>query len=202
LRFVQASPNAPNVNVLIDGASVATNLTYSNNSGYITVKAGSRLVQVQPVNTTSNLLNQSFPITSGSSQTLFMTGPTASIKAFLLTDGGTTSVTGGIYVRVINSSTYIGTADVYIVPGGTSLAGLKPTAAAVAFDGDTGYQLVGGTASAGGYQVFMTQPGTTNVLLSAGPISQTSSSSTSQNQTLVALDNPSGGATYTVLSDQ
>lgn len=194
LRFVQASPGAPNVNLLIDSKSVATNLAYGNDTGYLAVKAGSRHIQVQAVNSTSNILDQSVPVTSGSSETLFMTGPANSIKALTLTDGGTTAVSNDGYVRVINASGNIGTVDVYVVAAGTSLAGLTPTAASVPFDGDTGYQLM----AAGSVQVFLTKPGTTNVVLSIGPISVKAS----DNQTLVALDGPSGGVTYAQLIDQ
>lgn len=202
LRFLQGSPDSPNVNLLIDGASVASNLTYGNSTGYVAVKAGSRHIQVQQVNTTTNLLDQTVPVSSGASQTLFMTGPKAGIKALTLTDGGTTAVGTDGYVRVINASSNLGTIDVYIVTAGTSLAGLKPTVAAVAFDGDTGYQQVaggGGSAGAtGNYQVYLTAQGTTNVLLSIGPVSFTSN----QDQTVIALDNPAGGSTYSILIDQ
>jgi hypothetical protein len=51
----------------------------------------------------------------------------------------------------------------------------------------------------GGYQVVMAVPGTTKTLLSTGPLNPSSSS---QNQTVVILDNLSGGFTFIVLQDQ
>jgi hypothetical protein len=194
LRFFQASPDAPHANVLVDGASVATNLGYGNSTGYISVKSGSRHIQIVPVNGSSPILDESLSISSGANQTLLLTGPAASIKPVVLTDGGTKVTTGEGYVRVVNASSTMGPADVYIVAAGTSIAGLKPVVGKVAFDKDTGYQLT----AAGNYQVFMTAPGTTNAFLSTGPIDLTASA----NQTSVALDSVSGGFTYALLTDQ
>jgi hypothetical protein len=88
----------------------------------------------------------------------------------------------------------MGVADVYIVPAGSSIAGVTPTKAGVSFDQDTGYQL----AAQGSYQVFMTVPGTANAFLNTGAINLTSA----QNQTVIALDGVSGGFTFALLVDQ
>ncbi len=94
LRFFQASPDAPHVNVLVDGASVATNLGYGNGTGYISVKSGSRHIQIVPLSGSSPILDESLSISSGANQTLLLTGPAASIKPVVLTDGGTKVTTG------------------------------------------------------------------------------------------------------------
>jgi hypothetical protein len=126
---------------------------------------------------------------------LIISGPAAGIQNVLLTDGGTTATTGDAHVRVVNASSTMGTADVYIVSSGTSIAGIAPTVANLAFNSDTGYQLV----PVGAYEVFMTAPNTKNAFLSTGPINLAASA----NQTVVGLDDPSGsGFTFTVLTDQ
>jgi Domain of unknown function (DUF4397) len=194
LRIFQASPDAPHVNILIDGASTASNIVYGNNTGYLSLKSGSRHVQAVPVNSSTPIFDQSISLTSSSNQTLLLTGAAASIKPVTLTDGGTTTTTGDGYVRVLNASSTMGPADVYIVPAGSSIAGVQPTSAALAFGKDTGYKLI----AAGSFQVFLTAPGTTNAYVSTGPIDLTSG----QNQTILALDGVSGGFTYALLVDQ
>jgi hypothetical protein len=194
LRFLQASPDAPQVNLLIDGASVATNLTYSSATAYLPVKSGSRHVQVVPVSGSSPILDQTLSFASSAKQTLLLTGPVASVQSVVLTDGGTTTTTGDGNVRVVNASAAMGAADVYIVQAGASIVGVQPVTAALAFDKDTGYELT----VAGNYEVFMTVPGNTNALLHTGSISLTSG----QNQTIVALDGASGGFTFALLTDQ
>jgi len=194
VRFLQASPDAPLVNVLVDGTSVAGNLAYGNASGYISVKAGSRHIQVVPASGSTPIFDQTISFTSSTNQTLLLTGPAASIQSVLLKDGVATATTGDGYVRGVNASGAMGAADVYIVPAGVSIVGVKPIAAGLAFDKDTGYQLT----VAGNYEVFMTTPKTASALLSTGSIRLTSA----QNQTVVALDGTSGGFMYALLTDQ
>jgi hypothetical protein len=194
LRIYEASPDAPHVNILIDGASTAANIAYGNNTGYLSLKSGSHHVQAVPVNASTPIFDQSISVASSSNQTLLLTGAAASIKPVTLTDGGTTTTTGDGHVRVLNASSSMGPADVYILPTGSSIAGAQPIGAALAFDKDTGYQLI----AAGTFQVFLTAPGTTNTYVSTGPINLTSG----QNQTVVALDGVSGGFAYALLVDQ
>jgi len=195
LRFVQGSPDAPTLNLLVDGKSVAGNLGYMNATGYISVKDGSRHVEAVPVSGSSPVLDKSVSIAASGNQTLILTGPSTGAHSVLLTDGGTTAKTGDGYVRVVNASGNMGTADVYIVPAGTGIAGLSPTTANLAVNSDTGYQLV----PLGAYEVFMTVPGTKNAFLDTGSINLP----TGANQTVVGLDGLSGGGfAFTVLTDQ
>lgn len=194
IRFVQASPGEPLLNLLVDGTQQASNLTYGNATAYLTVKPSSHHVQAVPVSGGSAVFDVSVPVTSSGNTTVLMTGPASGIKSIVLTDGGTTAVTGDSFVRVLNASLTMGAADVYIVAAGTSLSGVKPVSANVGFDQNGGYQ----PAVAGDYEVIMTSPGTQNVLLDTGPINLTAG----QNWTLVVLDGTSGGFTFTVMQDQ
>jgi hypothetical protein len=97
-------------------------------------------------------------------------------------------------VRVVNASSTAGTADVYIVPAGSSIAGIPPTVANLAFNTDTGYKPV----PIGPYEVIMTTSQTKNAVLDTGSINLAASG----NQTVVALDVPAGGVTFTQLTDQ
>jgi Domain of unknown function (DUF4397) len=194
LRFLLASPDAPQVNVLLDGLSVAGNLGYGNATGYISQKAGSHQVQVVTAVGSLPVFSETISLNASSFQTLLFTGPAASIQPVMLNDTPPTIVINDAYVRVVNASAAMGAADVYIVPAGSGIGGVPPATAGLAFDQDTGYQLT----VAGNYEVFMTTPGTSQARLSTGPISLTSA----QNQTLVALDGPSGVFIYALLKDQ
>lgn len=193
LRVMLASPDAPRMNVIIDGDSLATNLNYGSNTGYLSVKSGSPHVQVVAASGSPSLFDKPVSIADNGKQTLVLAGPVASVSPVTLTDGGTTTTAGSGYVRALNASSTMGPADIYIVPPGSSLAGVTPVSSALAFTKDSGYQLV----VAGAYEVFFTSPGTTNVLLSTGPLSLTAN----QNQTIVALDGASGSFTFSQLTD-
>jgi hypothetical protein len=196
LRVVMASPDAPPVDILIDGTQVATSLVYTNSTGYLTVKSGSRHVQALTVSNSTSVFDQSISITASANETLLLTGSVAKMQSLLLTDGATntTITTGDGKVRVVNASQAMGPADVYIVNSGASLAGKTPVSQGLAFDKATDYTL----ATIGNYQVFMTQPGTTNVLLNTGPLALTQS----QFQTVIAVDAPGGGFNSITLTDQ
>ncbi len=194
LRVVQASPGAPQVNVLVDKVSVATNLNYGDSTVYLTVKTGSRHIQIVPVNGSSPILDQTLSFAASAKQSVVLTGPSTSIQPIVLTDGGTPATAGDGQVRVLDASGTMGPADLYLVPAGTTISGVSPQVASLTFDKDTGYLLL----VPGNYEVFLTAPGTKNAFLSTGPINLAAN----VDQTIVALDGAMSGFTYALLVDQ
>jgi hypothetical protein len=165
-----------------------------NATAYISLRSGSQHVQVVPANGGSPVLDTSVNVVSSGNQTLILTGSATSAQSLLLADGGTTATTGDGNVRVVNASSTVGAADVYIVPVGSGIAGIAPAVANLAFNSNTGYQLV----PVGAYEVIMTTPGTKNAFLDTGAINLAGDA----NQTVVALDGTSGQVTFTQLTDQ
>ena len=196
LRFIQGSPDAPPVNYLVDGATQSSNLLYGNASTYASVKSGTRDVQIIPVNATKALLAQTVSLADSANETLILTGPVAQLKPLVLNDGTTTGTTSSNNIRVVNISISMGPADVYIIPAGSSLGSATPVATALDFDQNTGY--VGTGSTSGNFDVYITKPTTQNVYLSTGSLNL----STSQKQTILILDSPTGGFTFTLLTDQ
>jgi len=197
LRIVMASPDAPPVDILIDGTQVATALAYTNSTAYLAVKSGGRRIQVLTVSNSTSLFQQTVSLPSaGANQTLLMTGPASKMQSLLLTDGTTTTTTttGTGQVRVVNASPTMGPADVYIVTTGSSIAGTTPNASKLGFNQATSYS----SQEIGNFQVFMTKPSTTNVFLNTGPLALTQS----QFQTVVAIDATGGGFNFISLTDQ
>jgi Domain of unknown function (DUF4397) len=196
LRIVMASPDAPPVDILIDGTQVATSLAYTNSTAYLPVKSGSRHIQALTVSNSTSVFDQTISITGSGNQTLLLIGPATKMQSLLLTDGATniTITTGDGKVRVVNASQTMGPADVYIVNAGASLAGKNPVSAGLAFGKATDYEL----EVIGDFQVFMTTPGTTNVFLNTGPLDLTQN----QFKTVVAVDAAGGGFSFIVLTDQ
>ena len=188
------------LNILVNGTTVAGNVNYGAATAYLTVTSGSIHVQAVPVSGGSPILDQTLTIAASAHQTILITGTRSNVHADVLTDGGTTAVSGSGYVRVVNASNTMVASDVYIVNPTTGLTGAMPvTKSPLAFGADTGYQVF----PLGGYEVFFTNPGTVIVNLATGPLDLTSSGSlTSTTQTVVAFDAISGGFTYIVFSDQ
>ena len=196
LRIVLASPDAPRVDILIDGTQVATALAYTNSTAYMAVKAGQRQVQALTVSNSTSIFDQTIAVTASANLTLLLTGSASKIQSVLLTDGSTktTTGTGTGKVRIVNASAAMGPADVYIVSAGTGLAGATPVATSLSFDQATPYE----SAAIGNYEIFMTSPGTTDLLLDTGALALTQN----QFQTVVAVNATGGGFTYIALTDQ
>jgi hypothetical protein len=202
IRFVQGSIDAPSVDFLVNGTTHQSDMLYGNASSYVSVKAGNSQVQAIPVDSTKPLLDQTVSLADSANETVILTGRVAQLKPFVLNDGSTTTggTTGAASVRVVSISTQMGPADVYIIPSGGTLSAAAAVSSGLDFDQDTGYQSVDvGTGTTGAnYTVYMTVPGTKSVYISTGPLTF----SPSKKQTVIILDGPAGGFTFTQLTDQ
>jgi hypothetical protein len=199
---VQGSIDAPSVDFLVNGTTHQSDMLYGNASSYVSVKAGNSQVQAIPVDSTKPLLDQTVSLADSANETVILTGRVAQLKPFVLNDGSTTTggTTGAASVRVVSISTQMGPADVYIIPSGGTLSSATPVSSGLDFDQDTGYQSVdvGTGTTAANYTVYMTVPGTKSVYISTGPLTF----SPSKKQTVIILDGPAGGFTFTQLTDQ
>jgi hypothetical protein len=210
MRFVHASPDAPNVDVLVDGKTVATNLpfaTVSPGSGYLTITAGNRLLEVRPAGTATDLVNApNVGFSTHKQYTVFFTGlvtppppqsPNQTIN--LVTDDNSAPPSGNFKLRVFHASPS-GPAhlDIYIVAPTTDITNLPPTISALTYQQASSYQSVVPASN----EVIITD---TNDPAKARLIDQTYNSlAAGQIRTLVVLDQqnvPAMSPTPLVLAD-
>jgi hypothetical protein len=175
--------------MLIDGKNVASTVTYGAASGYVTVSSGSRHLQVEPTGVTSPVVDQTMSVTSGSNITVVATSSGPS----MLTDNDTEPPSGDVNIRVVNASSFLGTADIYVVPANTDISGVNATFSNVGFGAATGYT----SQTAGSFVVIFTQPGQKFAVISTSPLSF----SGGQVRTVMGLDGTTGGFTTSVLAD-
>jgi hypothetical protein len=197
VRLVHASPDAPNVDVAVDGKTVVTDLAFGSSSpgsGYLTVTAGNRRVEVRTTGTTTDLINSTVSFGSGKAYTVIASGLLADIAAVVLTDDHSAPQSGNIKLRVVHASTSVpplpstsvpGPLDVYVVAPGTDIAGMSPTIPSLAYQQASGYQSLPG----GSYEVIVTPAGDQT----QQPIDQTYTLAAGQIRTLVILDVAGGG---------
>lgn len=78
LRVVHAAPDAPKVNVLLDGQSALQNVDYQQSSGQIPVPAGTHTVQVDAIladgTTTTVIPETSLDLMAGQEYNVIATG--------------------------------------------------------------------------------------------------------------------------------
>jgi uncharacterized protein DUF4397 len=202
VRIVQASPDAGNVDIAVDGNTVVTDLAFgsiSPASGYLTVAAGNRRVEVRDTGTTTDLINSTVDFATHGAYTLLASGKiTDNTEALLLkTDDNSAPSSGNIKLRVIhdapdapnkgtlNTCDFPPCVDVYVVAPGTDITNVSATIPSLAYQQASDYQ----SLTAGTYEIIMTD--------STDPakpklIDQTYTFTAGQIRTLVTLDVPAG----------
>ena len=132
LRVVHASPDAPNVDVLVDNASVLTNVAYKTASNYLPVTSGSRNLKVRAAGSTTVVIDQNAALAQGTYYTVLATGRVASIAPIVLTDDQTNPASGNVRVRLVHASPTAGNVDIYVTTPTADIATASPTDAPVA----------------------------------------------------------------------
>jgi hypothetical protein len=196
VRVVHASPDAPNVDVLVDGKKVLTNVSYKTASPYLTLETGSRKVQVRATGTSIDAIAATATIASHKDYTILAVGKLAAISALALQDDNSAPAAGQIKLRVIHASPSAGNVDVYVVAPGTDITTVTATLSNLAFKTASAYLSV----AAGSYEVIVTAPGSKVSVIDSGSLTFTAG----QIRTVVALDAMGGGAPFTaiVLNDR
>ena len=193
IRLVNAIPDEGSLDLLIDTKSAATGVGYGAASSYVTVGSGSRHLQVEPSGSTTILIDRTDSISSGNNLTLlslnFSFTPPTSV---LLTDDNSAPTSGNFKLRIVNASPGMGAQDVYVMPFGSGPGG-APTISSLGLGSAGGYS----TLAPGDYEVFFTQPGTTNINLDSGKLTFAAG----QVRTLLGLNNPQGAFESTLLTD-
>ena len=186
LRVVHASPDAPNVDVLVDGQVALSNVPYKASSSYVAVPAGSRNLRVRASGTSTVVIDADAPITAGEAYTVLATGTVAGIQPLVLEDDLTLPGAGNVRVRLVHAAPAAGNVDIYVTAPGADLAAATPTLSGVAFRGFSPYLEV----AAGTYRVRVTPAGTKTVAIDVNNLTLTAG----QVRTAVAVDAPGGGA--------
>ena len=186
LRVVHASPDAPNVDVLVDNTVALTNVAYKGVSTYLQVPSGSRNLKVRATGTTTVVIDATPALDEGTAHTVIATGPVASIAPLLLTDDLTSPAAGNVRVRLVHASPAAGNVDIYVTGTTDDLTTATPTLANVAFRDVSDYLEV----PAGTYRVRITPAGSKTVAIDVNNVTLTAG----QVRTAIAVDAPGGGA--------
>jgi hypothetical protein len=186
VRVVHASPDAPNVDVLVDNAPALTNVAYKAASNYLPAPTGSRNVKVRATGTSTVVIDQNVTLSQGAFYTILATGRVASIAPVVLTDDQTSPASGNIRLRLVHAAPGAGNVDIYVTGPTADIATTTPTLTNVAFRAASNYLEV----PAGTYRVRITPTGTKTVAIDVNNVALTAG----QVRTAVAVDAVGGGA--------
>lgn len=195
VRVVHASPDAPNVDVLVDEGVALTNVAYGAASGFLEVPAGTRRLRVRATGGTAAVIDANVPFASAASYTVLATGLLADIQPVVATDNLTDPASGQVKLRVIHAAAGVAGVDVYATAPDADINTATPVLTNVAFRAVSDYL----TVPAGTYQLRVTPTGTKTVAIDA-----TVTLAAGQIRTIVARTAVGGGAPLSaiVLSDK
>lgn len=101
---VHASPDAPSVDLYVDGNKIGSNLAFPDATNYLTVGAGSRNVQVKVYNTSTTVIDADVDVTANKSYSVFAVDSVSRISAIVLEDNLATPAAGKAHVRFVHLS--------------------------------------------------------------------------------------------------
>ncbi len=132
IRVAHASPDAPAVDVYLDGAAAITNLSFKTVTPYLTVPAGSHHVQVFASGTGPSgkaVIDTTVFLKNAWDYTVVAANKLANITAFVLHDNNPPPPSGKAEVRVVHASPDTPAVDVAVTGGAVLSSGLQPNAA-------------------------------------------------------------------------
>ena len=189
VRVLHASPDAPAVDVLVDGQVVLTAVPYKAYSAYLTVPAGARNLKVRATSNPSLVVIDATPtLAADTDYTVIARNLLATIEPWLLTDDNTAPASGQIKLRLAHGAPGAPTVDIYVTAPGIDLGTVAPTLTDVPYAAASGYLAV----PAGTYQVRICPANTTTVAIDSGALTLAAG----QIRTAVAVDAPGGGSPF------
>lgn len=159
LRVAHLSPDAPAVDVWVDGSVVLQDIAFGDFSSYLKLNSGNHRIQVSPANqTTPIVIDAQVNLVSGAYTTVAATGLLASITPVVLTDDVSRDATKA-RIRFVHTGSDAPPVDVTLTDGTVLFADVQ-------FREAGGYLAVPG----GSYDLQVRLAGTEAVALSFGDV--------------------------------
>jgi hypothetical protein len=114
---IHASPDAPGVDLLVDNKVAGSNLTFPNNTGYLSVDAGTRNVKVNVSGTSTTAIEANLTLAANKDYSVFAVNNVASIEAVVLEDNLFTPAAGKSHVRFLHLSPDAPAVDITLTDG-------------------------------------------------------------------------------------
>lgn len=190
LRVLHASPDAPAVDVLIDGGGVLEGLSFGDASPFTGVDAGHRQIQVNVSGTDTTVIDARADLEEDKRYLVVASGRVSDLQPLVFPVSAENSVAGSALVRVLHAAPSAPRVDVYVVAAGTSIAQAAPALSDVPFRAISDYLPV----PEGSYDLLVTPAGTKNIAIEAKNVTLTDGLIA----TVAALDASGGGAPFTL----
>jgi hypothetical protein len=195
VRVVHASPDAPAVDIYVDGQKALEGIPFGDYSDYATVNSGQRNLQVFVGGTMTKVAEVNPNLSPGQDYSVvasgFAGGKAPALSLFLLTDTTSDPPSGWAKLRVVHASPSAPAVDVYLTGPYATLKNRAATLTSVPFGAGSAYL----TVPAGQYQARVTPAGTQTIAIDSGRLPVTANAI----RTVIAVDAKGGGAPLGVI---
>lgn len=116
-KVIHASPDAPGVDILVDNTVAGTNLTYLQNTPYLTLPSGTRNIKVNVTGTSTTVIEGNLNFVKDKAYSIFAVNSVASIEPLVLEDNLATPAAGKVHVRFIHLSPDAPAVDITLADG-------------------------------------------------------------------------------------
>jgi hypothetical protein len=139
VRIIDASPDAPGLDVYQGSSVLAYNLGFGTVTSYVPIAPGGYPIIVDTAGTRQQLVTASGTFLANAQYTVLVGNYAATLQELILKDQSQPAPTGDISLRFIDQSVRNAGMDIYLVPSGSTLAGSKPVLTDVTFNTNSGY---------------------------------------------------------------
>ncbi len=196
VRVVHASPDAPAVDIFVNGGKVLENLPFKEYSDYLSVPAGTYNVEIKVTGTETVVKALSLPVSANRDYTAVAVGyatgnrqPGFDVK--LLEDDNTLPANNGVKLRVMHGAPGAPEVDVYVTSPFETLMGKDPVLSRVPFNAASGYL----TVPVATYQARVAVAGTKTVAIDSHRLTTWAN----MIRTIIAVDAKGGGAPFELI---
>ena len=186
VRIIDASPDAPGLDVYQNSTASLYNIGFGTASSYIAITPGTYTYSVDTTGTKQQLASVTGAFAVGAQYTVLIGNVTANLQMTMLKDQSTAAPAGQVALRFLDQSTRNGPVDIYLLPANGKLTGLTPVVTDIRF---------------GNTPIYLDVPiGTYSILVV--PTGTAPSGTTSPLYTGSQVEYSSGAARTVVLIDQ
>ncbi|MEO0614661.1 MAG: DUF4397 domain-containing protein [Pseudomonadota bacterium] len=128
IRVLHASPDAPDVNVLIDGDTFVAGAPYKAGTGFSVVRPGTYSVQVDGITPggTATVISADVTLDADTETTVIAAGDVANIAPLLITNERSAVTGGNLRATVVHAAPDAPTVDVFVTAPSADLAASAP----------------------------------------------------------------------------
>ena len=164
LQIVHASPDAPLVDLILDGSGVAEDVDYKQAIAITEITAGSHTAEVKAILPDESTIDAFAPVTADfmadTIYSVLAVNDTASIEPLVLTRADTAVTSGNTRVQIVHAAPDAPMVDVYVTAPGADLSASTPVVTASFKD-----SLDATEVAAGDYQIRITAAGDSSAVV-------------------------------------